>query len=233
MRYNQLIAIATTLGLVSGSFLIASTAPVSADTLCSASGDHPDGLTVTDMTFGIPGTASQNNADDCYGLFTVDGAGSPSDELIAVNDIWGDPDFTFLSKFEVDDNMTESGNPLEGVNFTLSSEIGEEDETGSFQVTWDPAMDLTIDFVFLMKGANGEHSNAMYLFEGLSLGSFSSGMGSLTVKVETPNGNVAGLSHLSLFGRTGETGDIPVPASLWLLGSGLIGLGAFARQRRP
>lgn len=217
--------------------------PARADTLCSAPGDHPDGLDVSDMQFGVPGT-SQADADDCYGVLDTGMGANPATELGFVNDVWdtaGTDPFIFLNK-QNEGGANEAGDPLSGITFTLANVVEDPNIANlwTFTLTWDPdEADFVIDFVFLIKAGSGEGSNALYLFEDIDLSGEMSGAGSATIKLVNNGGQTPALSHLSLFGRLsdddipgGGGGDIPLPATVWLFGAGLVGLGAIRRRRR-
>lgn len=226
-------------------------APASAAALCSAAGVHPDGLDVSDVKFGVPGD-TLSDADGCYGRFdTADS--SPATELGVLNGVWdvgGTDPFIFLNKQNID-GVNEAGDLLSGVRFTLGGFSQGTDVDGfdfwEFTLSWTPETSLVVDLVFLIKGANGDDSTAMYLFESIDLMGETSGAGSVVVKLLTPGpnggpnagaGQPAGLSHLSLFGRLsdddipGGGGEIPLPATVWLFGAGLVGLGVIRRRRR-
>lgn len=225
---------------VTASMATAGLAPARADTLCSAPGDHPDGLDVSDMQFGVPGT-SQTDADDCFGLLTISPA-NPATGLGFVNGVWdtaGTDPFIFLNKQDVD-GANEAGGMLGGFAFTLGSVEQDpgNDDLWSFVFTWEPdEANIVLDLVFLIKGGSGGGSNALYLFEGIDLSGQMSGAGSATIKLVNNGGQTPRLSHLSLFGRLsddfpgGGGGDIPLPATVWLLAAGLVGLGAIRRRR--
>lgn len=228
---------------------VAGAGSASASTLCSAGDPHPDGLAVSDMTFGVPGDA-QVSADDCYGRFNTANS-NPETELGVVNTVWGDPDFVFLDRWN-EGGTNDSGDALGGVTFTLGGFAQGTDVDGfeywEFTLSWAPETDLVVDLVFSIKGANGDDSAAIYLFGGVDLAGETDGAGSVVVKLLTsgpqggPNagiGQPAALSHLSAFGRIsddfpggGGGGDIPLPATVWLFGAGLVGLGAIWRRRR-
>ena len=89
---------------------------------------------------------------------------------------------------------------------------------GSLSGTW--AFDqgaITGDFLIVLKAASAP-GYAVWLFEGADADSFSG---------EWAVAWGHGLSHLTVY----ETPAVPVPAAVWLFGSGLIGLVGVARRK--
>lgn len=189
----------------------------------------PVNLALTDVKMTIGATTY--NSSNCYGGFAPanNGTGTATSDI---NTIYqnGGPAFVYLDRTDADASATGLG----GITFTITSPSGGSTD-GTFTVNWtDNAggsdLPTTVDLVILLKAGT---QAAAYFFDDLLIPvSPTSASGSFDIQFKNPqNGNENGLSHIFLAGRFGTPHLVPEPATLALLGGGLLGL-AFARRRK-
>lgn len=230
----------TTLTLLSAALMMGALAggAHAAPTLCSAPGAHPDGLSVSDMTF------QTKNANDCYGV--VEGNDNATN-------IWTDTGWTLFAK----DNTpgSDTGGTILGITFVLDATPEGGATSGSWTLSWTqtglPGYDLTMDVVGVLKAGN---QFASYLFEDLKFTSNDSGAGTWEIAYTFTNKKnkeiTQDLSHLSLYYKNAvhssssssnssgpassstNGSQVSEPGMLGLIGLGLLGQAFLLRQRR-
>lgn len=148
-----------------------------------------------------------------------------TNETSAINQHFGG-DFLYIGKY---DNSSNSFNGSEAQldGFTLLVSESDGDPWGySYELQVAPNwVGRTVDWAMMIKQGSGENSSIAYLFETVTLGI--DGLFSNWNR----NLNEQDYSHLSGFIRV-HTAKVPEPATLGLLGIGLLGLGLAATRRR-
>lgn len=221
---KKLVSTAPLTAIAAGAFLLLVGGASAAPTYCSAfdPNPNPDGLFVGEVTLGGA------NSDDCYGVLeNVTGNPSTSDVNTAFGSLYGGGDFTLLWKDE--STGGEAGSSLDGFTFDINADnFG---TTGTYSLSWTGGqVPATFDFVIGLKASTDA---ALYIFDDELINTTpSSSGGTYEISFTNPGGQTPALSNITLFGREGNGGVVPEPASLGILGIGLIGLGWAVRRRK-
>jgi hypothetical protein len=180
-------------------------APVVLDnTFACSAGNAINGISIGDVTGNAGG------ATECWGTFDGNDPG-PSGEGFDV----GGTIFEFVAKED-----TPGGLSGADIGLVVSPSGGASSGTWAF----DSTKFAPTEFLIVLKAANSP-GYAAWLFDGSTA---ASDMGDWMVAWTNKQGVPRDLSHLSVYAPT----VIPVPAAVWLFGSGLLGLVAVARRRR-
>lgn len=193
---------------------------VQAASYCAPGTTNTDGMSTSNMTFN--GVA----ANDCYGI------ASGNDSLGAINALanWNGAGTADDWLYELRDNAPGNANAgtgnFFGVNWTLQASLS---SPGTWNLTGVGALPQTLDFVGVLKGST---SWAAYFFDNRTV--TSNNNGTFSIVFTNNGGNVPNLSHMSLYFRQGGGGgnnNTPEPASLALVGAGLIAAAALRRRQ--
>lgn len=184
--------------------------------LCSLNAPHPNGLAVTDVTFG------GSNATDCWGVGTVATEGTNP----WVNGIW-----QLLVTDTTPGDATGASGAAGGVDFSLTTA---GTSSGTWQLGWTdtgaPNLPFTMDLVVVLSTGS---SFASYLFDNRVFQMDGSGAGAFTLAFNT----TSPLSSFAVYQTDLRAlpqvtpQAVPEPSMLLLLGVGLVGLSA-TRLRR-
>ena len=187
-----------------GVFSLTAEAVVLDNTFMCSAGTATNGIAVTDVT------GNHGGATECWGTLNGNDPG-PSGTGFDI----GGTIFDFVAK-----ENTPGG--LEGADIGLVVlPNGGTATSGTWE--FDPSKFAPTEFLVVLKAANSP-GYAAWLFEGADADSFS---GDWLVAWTNKNGKTLELSHLSIYAST----VVPVPAAVWLFGSGLIGLIGLARRK--
>ncbi len=190
---------------VVGLFSIAVTAaPIVLDNSISCNaGNAINGITVGDVT------GNNGGANECWGTFNGNDPG-PSGDGFDVGGLI----FDFVAKED-----TPGGLSGADIGLSVLPDTGVDNGTWSF----DSSKFAPTEFLIVLKAANSP-GFAAWIFDGAAA---SSDAGAWLVAWTNNNGKPRDLSHLSIYAPTA----VPVPAAVWLFGSGLLGLAGIARRK--
>jgi hypothetical protein len=152
-----------------------------------------------------PGEGGNVSANDLNGVFAADG-------------------ITLNSWSQIDRIGTVSAGTSTGENglFRVVANVGSSQGTWSLIPNF--AFDPTMIYAFALKGARDQ---VAYVMDYVAGGNWFSS------DLQTPSGQTAGLSNITLFATRNPTTPpvVPLPAAGWLLVGGLAGLAALKRRR--
>jgi len=190
-------------------------------------------------------TFRSNDSDDCSGIYSGNNPDALSDFNGIANITFGGTDWGAVLKADnLDEAPTIGTTSFLGLNWTLSADSG---TSGDWNLNIaDPLptnLPLTIDILTVVKAGSGW---AAYLFEDELFDTTGDNAGTFLMRLANNGGNIANISHLSVYMRdassfscppgqiertignvtTCEDPDvtpIPEPAPLFLISTGIIG----------
>ncbi|MGM0451085.1 MAG: PEP-CTERM sorting domain-containing protein [Pseudomonadota bacterium] len=178
------------------------------ESAASCSGGNAFAISTSDVTLG------GGSASECFGAYKGNNSTDPL--------LWNDNTWNHVSKIDInEDGGGMQSNGLIGIDFE-----GGVDSDGLWSFSGD-ASDWG-SFFLVTKAANNPGWAAYYFDDLDGLASLD---GSFTIPWTAgngPNENNPALSHLSLYAQT--VASVPEPATLGLMGLGLLGLGLSRRR---